>query len=333
MNYFFKFEFILDILRDTMEGINENHIYNLIKSNNCDDTFETMINEDNFNINSTDESGNGFLFQAVKTNNLKIFTKLLKHPDVNVNINVLYYNDKIQLLPYILLKSNLLSDRAMSFANEFIEHKNFNINYSTSGIPEMQVLITISGTLKFLQFILNCKNINFDIFQTMLSNDMPTRLLLSSTCGIEKVKLLFNHPNIDVNKQCPISDSTPLTIVTKYKHFIEIPDLLTEVRFIIINNYNKISPDLYQSVLNIDMKITEYLAKCKKMINEQVLIEMHNIVKSDDDKKNHYDNHIIKQMARDSKMINELKIINELKTLNSLIVHKLKVNDSDEYLI
>lgn len=195
--------------------------FKLIQNNTnySNNEFKHIIKSENFNINAKNKENRGFLEEAFKADNIKLFIDILNHKKLDI-IAQSFHN---------FLLVNLLLINKFNFAIEIVKHKLFDINYYNAHILPILIIITDKGNLKALQFVLNCKNLNINIIHPSLKQNA---LVISIKSNDEvdlyehkKVKLLLSYPNIDINYTSDVYD--PILIsAAKSPHTFDILKIL-----------------------------------------------------------------------------------------------------------
>ena len=224
------------------------YIVSLIKENilSTNDIFNHFEKFKKFDINAS-INGKSLLMLAVEYNNLEIFKKLLKCDDINIDI---YIDGLDSLTTTVLLKDKF------DFAEELFKHESFSINVKHEQQRNTLEAIAGFGSLKALEFILKHENDNMPyIFRPLV--------LINSIDDPEKVKLLLNCKNIDVNSVAKDGVTALIAASASYK-FTESLKLLTAHKDIDINKRQDCELNALETALfHMNIEACEHLIKCK----------------------------------------------------------------------
>ena len=241
--------------------MNDNELFNLIKSHKYDDFMNLINNNKDINLNIKDESNIYLIQYAILYNNITIVEFLLKK---NININIFDENGRILL--YIPIKHNYIDIiKIMLIYNEI------NIGISILDIIDKYKNCVLHYAIIFNNLEIVKLLLEYNFYINICDNNDNNSLHLSiKQKNYEICKLLINK-NININ-QLNNNGETPLYMAINIG-FFQIVDLLIDNNSIIDNKeYTKQMTPFLISGFNGYIDICDKLYKKGIDVNEQDII-------------------------------------------------------------
>ena len=181
--------------------------------NDVVEAIRILVKRPDFDVNMLYDGGFPILFIAIDSNRVEIVELLLTREDLDINY-------KHQKSNHTALHMAVYND-SWTMTKMLLMRKGIDVNVRTSdeygGAAALHVAVQRRDTL-LLQSLLDQPDIDVNIQDKDGNVPLVVVSTLRNTSKLEKIDMLFSHPNIEVNSVNNVGDNIAMSIVDHYSN-------------------------------------------------------------------------------------------------------------------